>query len=531
MNARSLWISAGILALALVLRVVDLDVKPAHFDEGVNGWFVDQMTQQGYYHYDPTNFHGPLHFYGLFVAQTLLGRGAWVLRLPIALLSTVCVGLVLAFRRYLDERACQVAALAMAISPGMVFYGRYAIHETWLLFFLMLTAWGLPGLWRFGERRSLWAVAMGVTGMILTKETYVVHLIAFILAAPCLIAYERLVPSDAWPFGPWKISRGDCLAVAGVSLGLIVFFYSGGFFDWPGPQTFDDKGLPLPRGSICGLWETFATWTRTGLGTASGHEKDWWYWLQLLCQYEWPALVGLVAGFCLLLPRTPRVARYIAIYGLGAFIGYSIIKYKTPWCVISLMWPFHLVLGLAVVRTADWLDRWTVAAFATVIAAFSLGVTWKLTFRDFDDDRELYVYVQTFADVNLLLKPLRTLAKRDARNFQLRGHIVLPETYPWIWTLADFPRIDFPSATPEDIDKLPAPLDADFLLIDEPLVEQAEPLMRLDYYKMPMRIRGNSDSHAMLYLHTGSFEGVVPAGTPIFVRSRLGTPTEKPDSP
>ena len=49
-------------------------MKPPHFDEGVNGWFVDQMTQTGFYHYDPTNYHGPFHFYVLFLAQTLLGQ-------------------------------------------------------------------------------------------------------------------------------------------------------------------------------------------------------------------------------------------------------------------------------------------------------------------------------------------------------------------------------------------------------------------------------------------------------------------------
>ena len=40
-------------------------------------------------------------------------------------------------------RVCHIAALAMAVSPAFVFYGRYAIHETELLFFLMLAAWGL----------------------------------------------------------------------------------------------------------------------------------------------------------------------------------------------------------------------------------------------------------------------------------------------------------------------------------------------------------------------------------------------------
>ena len=57
------WVPWMILALALILRLIWLGIKPPHFDEGVNGWFVDQMTKQGYYHYDPGNYHGPFHFY------------------------------------------------------------------------------------------------------------------------------------------------------------------------------------------------------------------------------------------------------------------------------------------------------------------------------------------------------------------------------------------------------------------------------------------------------------------------------------
>ena len=56
MSSSSRWISAGILALAFILRIWALDIKPAHFDEGVNGYFVDQMTRQGFYHYDPHEF-------------------------------------------------------------------------------------------------------------------------------------------------------------------------------------------------------------------------------------------------------------------------------------------------------------------------------------------------------------------------------------------------------------------------------------------------------------------------------------------
>ena len=525
------WISPAIVLLALVLRVLWLDVKPAHFDEGVNGWFVDQMTRQGYYHYEPTNFHGPLHFYVLFVAQTLFGRDIWVLRLPLALVSTACVGLVLAYRSYFGERVCQIAALAMAISPAMVFYGRYAIHETWLLFFLLLTAWGGAGLWRFGRRRHLWAAALGLTGMILTKETYLIHVVAFILAAPCLLFYERLSRSTRFAFAGWKFGRRDVFKAAAVCAALIVFFYSGGLLDWPGPRKFDADGNPLPLGSLAGLYECFGAWMRTGTGTdipPTGHEKPWHYWLQLLAGIEvaqggervtvsttiaseWPAALGLLASLALLAPLTNRLARYLAISGLGALIGYSVVAYKTPWCLIALLWPFYFVFGLAVVRCAQKVDVWATAALAGALGVFTLHATWKLNFRHYADEAEPYVYVQTRQDIDRLLVPLRALVAHDPRNRYLTGHLIMPEQHPFTWLLGDFPRIDFPAAG-----QLPDPLDADVLLVDDPLVDSAERALRDNYFKEPLKVRGKSAESATLYLRQGAFGSLFPGRAPEF---------------
>jgi len=529
MNARGRWISPAIVLLALVLRVLWLDLKPAHFDEGVNGWFVDQMTRQGFYHYDPTNFHGPLHFYVLFVAQTLFGRSLWVLRLPLVLASTASVVLVLAYRRYLGERVCQIAALAMAISPAMVFYGRYAIHETWLLFFLLLAVWGGLGLWRCGERRHLWATALGLTGMILIKETYLIHLVALLLAVPCLLFYEKISASTAFAFGGWKFGRADVLKAAAVSAGLIVFFYTGGLLDWPGPRKFDAAGNPLPLGSLAGLYECFGAWLHTGSGAAlSGHEKPWHYWLQLLAGMrvakdaggwtttptiasEWPAALGLLASFALLAPGRNRVARYLAIAGLGALIGYSVVAYKTPWCVIVLLWPLHFVFGLAVVRCAQKLDGWVTAVLAGALGLCTLHATWQLNFHHCTDEAEPYVYVQTRMDVNKLLEPVRALVAADPRQRYLTGHFIGGEQWPWCWLLGDFPWMDFPNTL-----QLPAPLDADVLLVSDPLVENIEPELRANYFKEPLRVRGQSGESATLYLRQGTFGRLFPGRVPEF---------------
>src|SRR3954470_23874634 len=78
--AESEWTPWLIIGLAAFLRFFLLGIKPPHFDEGINGWFVDQLVKNGFYNYDRTNYLGPLHFYVLLLSQTLFGRNLWAQR-------------------------------------------------------------------------------------------------------------------------------------------------------------------------------------------------------------------------------------------------------------------------------------------------------------------------------------------------------------------------------------------------------------------------------------------------------------------
>src|SRR5499427_3647668 len=184
--AENEWTPWIILGLATFLRFFLLGIKPPHFDEGINGWFVDQTLHNGFYKYDPTNYHGPLHFYVLLLSESLLGRNLWAIRLPVVLVSIACVWLMLKFEPFVGRNVSRIAALAMAVSPGCVFYGRYAIHEVWLQFFSMMFILGLLGLWRRGTVTYLWLAGVGLTGMVLTKETYAIHVACALLAIPTL---------------------------------------------------------------------------------------------------------------------------------------------------------------------------------------------------------------------------------------------------------------------------------------------------------------------------------------------------------
>src|ERR1700676_4147847 len=186
------WVPWMIIGLGAFLRFFLLAIKPPHFDEGINGWFVDQMVKNGFYKYDPTNYHGPLHFYVLLLSQTLFGRNLWALRLPVILVSIASVWLTLKFGPLVGRSVRRWGALAMAVSPGFVFYGRYSIHEVWMLLFSMLFILGLLGLWRFGTSNYLWCPGEGRTGMVLTKETYIIHLGCAVVAIAVTLIVGRL---------------------------------------------------------------------------------------------------------------------------------------------------------------------------------------------------------------------------------------------------------------------------------------------------------------------------------------------------
>src|SRR5204862_3139145 len=120
--AETEWTPWLIIAFAALLRFFLLGIKPPHFDEGINGWFVDQMVKNGFYRYDPTNYHGPLHFYILFLSQTLFGRNLYALRLPVVLTSIGSVWLALKYDRLIPRPVARLAALAMGLLPSFIFY-------------------------------------------------------------------------------------------------------------------------------------------------------------------------------------------------------------------------------------------------------------------------------------------------------------------------------------------------------------------------------------------------------------------------
>jgi len=498
------WAPWVIIGLAVFLRFFLLGIKPPHFDEGINGWFVDQVMKNGFYRYDPTNYHGPLHFFVLLLSESLFGRNLWALRLPVVLVSIACVWLALKFEPLVGRTVSRIAALAIAVSPGFVFYGRYAIHEVWLQFFSTMFILGLLGLWKLGSVNYLWYAGMGTAGMILTKETYAIHLACAVLAIPVLIVSCALsrVPDAKPAKQTWTyIDLAMVLVVGAVA---VVFLYSGTFFNWNG---------------VKGLYQAFKAWTETG-AAGHGHEKPWDYWFKLMGPswearradffgYELPMLAGLI--LCLFCQKFKNLSlRYLAIYGVGTFIAYSYVKYKTPWCIISFGWPFLFIFGAAVLLVRPKRLR---IAYRTigVLLCISLGSSiWLNYFRCSSPD-EPYAYVQTYNDMFKLTRPLLTLAKRNPAYYHLIGHLIRSSVYPLPWVLGDFDRVGYYEGG-----NMPANLDGDFLLVQQDKIKDVESKLKGAYYTDTLTLRNYQDP-SKLYLSAKIFKEFFPGKAPDFV--------------
>ena len=528
-------------------------MKPPHFDEGINGWFVDQVVKNGFYKYDPTNYHGPLHFYVLLLSQTLFGRNLWALRLPVVLVSVASVWLTLKFEPFVGKAVSRMAALAMAVSPAFVFYGRYSIHEVWLLLFTMLFFYGVFGVWKFGTAKYLWCAGMGLTGMILSKETYMLHVGCAIIAAGVCYASTFSKFSNKLEDGQraeqtWTFV--DLVLVIGAGVALIVAFYSGFFFHWDGVRD---------------IFRAYKPWFETGK-QGHGHEKIWYYWIALISHYELPALAGFFV--CIFWTRFKNFAmRYLAVYGVGTLMAYSIVKYKTPWCIISFIWPFLFMFGamatMAPVRFKGaiyglfalvfagsltyavsyqvshqlpntWDQVWSYIVIlglalelailfnAGVVRSIACGalIIWSsghcvwLNYFRCTTDTEPYVYVQTYNDINKFTDPILQLAHSDPRAYQMVGHIIRPSPYPLPWMLGDFGRVGY-----YEKDNSPDKLDADFLLVMQDRIAPVESKLHDAYYTVPITVRPYQEP-SKAYFNARIFKSFFPGKWPDFTGAK-----------
>ncbi len=434
--------SACVLVAAAALRLVALNMKPMHHDEGVNGFFLMNLLKQGTYHYDPSNYHGPtLYFLTLplaYIADGLRVLDSWVLRLVTVAFGVGTVWLVLALRRYVGAVGALAGAALVAASPACVFYSRYFIHEALFVFFTLgmvvaalrfyeakphaganmfaglvvaagallllglsvLAAWtpqllsseGVPSVtpglrlvafifvgwiavliaattYGGGHTKYLMLASASAAMLFATKETAFISVGTLLLA--WLVTYVWVYATGgARSRGRAQSGLAELVTEGGkpltfaalalvVALALFAFlwvlFYSSFFTYW--------------KGAFWDSFKAFDIWSKTGM--SAFHEKPAHTYVKWLIEEEWPILLLACVGACVALfeRRMNRFAIFASAWAFGLLAAYSIIKYKTPWLVLSFVVPMCVAAGYA----AQALGRVGWNRLLPLLAAFALG--------------------------------------------------------------------------------------------------------------------------------------------------------------
>lgn len=501
------WLAVLILLVSFFFLFFHLDLKPPQHDEGVNGWFIEDLIAKGYYEYDPANYHGPLHYYLLFLFKLLFGSNLWALRLSAVLFGWASVYLLLEFRHYVGRFTAYTAALLAGVSPGMIFYSRYAIHESALLFFVLLTFLGFFRYEDQKDRRSLWLIGMGVTGMVVTKETFVLMLFSMAFSWLVVRIYEQFSPSTTGvPHATPSFQYGDVLRVVLTALGIYILLYSGFFLNWQG---------------VAGIFATFGSWFIHGFDPVAGqkgHFKDFVYWLQLFLRYEWPAFAGLLLCFPLLGP-VPYRLRFLGVFGTTHFLIYSLIPYKTPWCILQLIWPFLLVTAgmLQEFAAKSSVRRGIAFLIITGLSLVSAQKSVALNFFHYTDEREPYVNVQTYEDIMRITGRIKTLAQEDRTKKHMPINVVMKSYWPISWLLKDFTKSYYYTKG------LPPKADAGVIFCDIERRRALELKLKDEYFVQTFRLNP-AQAETTVYYQRKIFDKFFDDETELFVPVTLPPP-------
>jgi hypothetical protein len=189
------WIEVtflGLLALALILRLWELDGRTIHYDEAIHFYYAWRLSNLEEYIHSPW-MHGPFQIEFTALILNLLGDTDFTARLGYVLFGTALVGLPYFLRDHLGRTGALVAGVLLALSPTLLYFSRFGREDIIIAFW---TTGLLVLAWRYiheGKDYYLYLAAAVLAFMFATKETAYFVVLAF-GALLGLLALPDLVP-------------------------------------------------------------------------------------------------------------------------------------------------------------------------------------------------------------------------------------------------------------------------------------------------------------------------------------------------
>jgi uncharacterized protein (TIGR03663 family) len=453
---------ALLVAVALVLRLIDLGDRPFHHDESQDAYFSWIFFTQGDYEYNPL-LHGPLRFYLTAGMYALFGDSDFTARLAPALMGTLMVPLPYLLRAQLGRVAAFAAAALLAFGPSYLYYSRFARED---IYFAAISFALLVVVFRFLDRPRRHQPAL--IGALLalsfaTKETtFITGFVAFTFFAGVLVLRRELL------LGP---IRAVGLEAWGWALAAFLGVYTVLF------TTF----LTHPEG-VQGLWTGLDYWL--GQHEVGRGGEPWYFYLVVLFGEEWPALLLGGVGAVLAL-RRPTLLRMFLIWAFVLSLAvYSWAGEKFAWLVLHPLLPLILLAGLGVQAIWDARRRWYgKLGIALAVAGFAYAGYASFTVNALNraDPRELLVATQSSEEVARVADEV--VAEAARRPLTITVDSSEGATFPWAWYFRDL------NAGYLELAASGSPGDADVLIVTQGARDRLGPeLAGYDGREFPFRV-------------------------------------------
>jgi len=460
MNFRTVAVFLCLIAVAALLRFPHLAERPMHCDEAVNADKFGILLEQGRYQYSIQDFHGPTLYYLSLIPAKIQTARHYVdvtevtLRVVPAALGVLLVGAHIFLVPYFGLWAAAAAGLLTAVSPAMVYYSRYYIHEIPLV---LLSFCALLSLFQYcRRRRAVWAAITGafVGLMYATKETVILQAGCVLLAGVATLwadRWDRLInlrpiTKSARPRTPAPARHLILVAAAALLVAAVLM----------------SSFLGHPRG-ILDSFAAYRTYFARGSGINTFHVHPWNYYLGLLLYFHSPgrpvwseamiaalALCGLGAAFSRrpVAGVTPLALRFIAFYTVFMIAVYSLIPYKAPWNLLGFWHGAILLAGVGVVWLAGRCrargTRIVLAGLAAAGVAHLGWLAWESATRYGADPANPWVYAHTGTDVYRIAQRMEELAAVYPGGYALPVEVISRENlWPLPWYLRRFSAVEW----------------------------------------------------------------------------------------
>jgi len=184
----------GVTVVSLLLRLVALGHRVAHYDEGRVAYWALYFADEGSFAYRRI-VHGPFIQHVDSWLFPMLGATDVTMRLPLAVVGGLLPLTALLFRAHLRRSEIVATALFLALNPVLLYYSRFMRSDVLVAAF-MFTAFGF--LVRFYDTRNPWyfyGIATFVAFGFASKENAIVYVLTWLGATGLLVAKGLVLPN------------------------------------------------------------------------------------------------------------------------------------------------------------------------------------------------------------------------------------------------------------------------------------------------------------------------------------------------